>query len=318
MPVEPAKLVVGIASSALFDLREGDQIFATRGVRAYRSYQAEHKDDPLAPGIAFPFVRRLLELNEIQTNLVDVIVMSHNSPQTGLRVTRSIEHHKLPIARAVFREGCSAYSFIPAFGMSLFLSANAEDVKKAVDAGHPAGQVLHGRAFDTDHHELRVAFDFDGVLGDDSSERVFKEEGIDGFIENERTKADTPLPKGPLVGFLRGLNHIQTIEDERAENDSSYLPRLRISLVTARSTPAYERAINSLQAWGLRVDDAFFLAGLPKTPVINELKPHLFFDDQYIHLGEDLASPAVHIPFGVRNKPGDFPSAETSAGHQLS
>ena len=300
-----AKLVVGIASSALFDLTESQAVFQSEGVKAYRAYQQSRLREPLSPGIAFPFVQRLLSLNSIPGARIDVIVMSRNSPETGLRVMHSVEHHGLPITRAVFREGRSSYAFMPAFGMSLFLSANAADAAQAVANGLPAGTVLHGGVGTDDSKELRVAFDFDGVLADDSSESVYAEHGLETYTDHEREHAGEALPTGPLAPFLESLNQIQELEDELA-GAGDYSPRLRVSLVTARSAPAHERAINSLAQWGLRVDDAFFLGGLEKAPVINELAPHLFFDDQLRHLAQgDLTAPAVHVPFGVRNRPAD-------------
>ena len=93
------RLVIGIASSALFDLAKSDKVFRKKGVARYRKYQERRLDDPLAPGVAFPFIKRLLSLNDLSPDdpLVEVIVLSKNSPDTGLRVMRSIEHHALPI-----------------------------------------------------------------------------------------------------------------------------------------------------------------------------------------------------------------------------
>ena len=150
--------------------------------------------------------------------------------------------------------------------------------------------------------ELRVAFDFDGVLADDSSERVFRQEGMGRYALREAELADVPLSPGPLAPFLAGLNRIQEEETTLKSRDSGYEPRLRISLVTARSAPAHERAVNSLRAWGLKVDDAFFLGGLPKAPILEVLNPHLFFDDQRQHLDRALRTPSVHVPFGVANE----------------
>lgn len=296
-----AKLTVGLASSALFQLDESDRVFRERGKAAYLSYQREHLDDTLRPGVAFAFAERLLSLNEVPGVEVDVVVLSRNSPETGLRVMRSIEAHGLPISRAVFSEGRSPYGYMDALGMSLFLSANGDDVARAIEEGRPAGQVLHG-TLDDEGDELRVAFDFDGVLADDSAEQVFADEGLVGFQNHERELAQVAHERGPLAAFLAGLNEIQRAEDELTEQDAGYRRRLRVSIVTARSAPAHERALASLRAWGLRVDDAFFLGGLPKPPVLNVLRPHLFFDDQLSHLPADaLRTPAVHVPFGVRN-----------------
>ncbi|MDO5287941.1 MAG: 5'-nucleotidase [Actinomycetia bacterium] len=296
-----AVLTVGVASSALFDLTASDRVFTEEGLEAYRRYQDSHLEVPLEPGPAQPFVRRLLALNDVVEDAVDVIVLSRNSAETGLRVMRSVAAAGLPIHRAVFRDGLSSYDFMPALQMSLFLSANPNDVARAVAAGHPAGTVLGGTEPDTDDAGLRVAFDFDGVLADDSSERVYRTGGLPEFSRREQELAQEPLQPGPLTGFLKSLNEIQAAESRAAGDDPQYQPRLRVCLVTARSAPAHERAVTSLRAWGLRVDDAFFLGGLPKAPVLEVLRPHVFFDDQTQHLTGLRHTPSVHVPFGVAN-----------------
>ena len=116
------RLVIGVASSALFDLRKPDAVFAQDGAAAYQRYQDEHIDDPLPAGVAMPFISRLLRLNSLAPDrvddpLVDVIVMSRNSAVTGLRVMRSLEHYKVPVIRAVFTEGKSPFEYCPAFGV---------------------------------------------------------------------------------------------------------------------------------------------------------------------------------------------------------
>ncbi|MFJ3839583.1 5'-nucleotidase [Streptomyces sp. NPDC090054] len=300
------RLVVGIASSALFDLTDCDAVFRERGEDAYRAYQEVHLKDVLAKGVAFPFVRRLLSLNDLAEPpdaLVEVIILSRNDPDTGLRVMRSIEAHGLPISRAVFRQGRSPHRFMPALNMSLFLSANGADVRDAVADGMPAGHVLEtARVDDEDDPELRIAFDFDGVLAGDASERIFQNAGLDAFRAHEVRNATTPHDPGPLREFLAGINRIQRREEDERRKNPGYQPRLRVSLVTARDAPAHERAVRSLKQWGLRVNDAFFLGGIDKAPVIGALDPHIFFDDQVSHLnGTAPATPSVHIPFGVVN-----------------
>ena len=287
-------LVVGVASSALFDLDASDAVFRRDGEQKYREYQRDHLGDALAPGVAFPFIRRLLALND---------------PETGLRVMRSVEHHGLDITRAIFMQGRSPYRFMEPLRMSLFLSANGADVREAIRMGFAAGRVVgraadDGSAVDDDGGtDLRIAFDFDGVLADDSSEKLYQEGTLEAYQANESALADVPLPKGPLAAFLEKINHIQRIEDAKHDADpGGYERRVRVAVVTARSAPAHERAINSIHQWGLRVNDAFFLGGIDKGPVLGVLQPHIFFDDQRRHV--DTASrstPSVHIPFGELN-----------------
>lgn len=302
-------LVVGVASSALFDLTESHAVFEEQGEDAYRTFQETNYDVQLSPGIAFPFIKRLLALNDLRPStapLVEVIVLSRNDPETGARVMRSIETHALPMTRAVFMQGRSPYKFMPAFRMKLFLSANPRDVAEATDLGYPAGQVVGSAAAlvadDPDDLDLRIAFDFDSVLADDSAERVFDARGLDGFQEHEVEQGEVPLAPGPMRDLLGAINRIQDLEDARCSEDMRYHRRLFVSLVTARNAPAHLRAIKTLKSWGLRVNDGFFLGGWEKSAVLRILKPHIFFDDQMSHLeGTQSHVPSVHVPFGIRN-----------------
>ena len=300
-------LVIGVASSALFDLAESDAVFREQGEEQYRAYQREHLDDVLAPGVAFPFIRRLLDLNALSETerLVEVVILSRNDPETGMRVMRSVQSHGLDITRAIFMQGHAPYLYMGPLKMSLFLSANEADVREATELGFAAGHVVGRSVPDDGDSDLRIAFDFDGVLADDSAERVFQSEGLDEYQESERALAEVPLERGPMADFLEKINRIQGIEDARcvSEPQEGYQRRVRVAVVTARSAPAHERAINSIRQWGLRVNDAFFLGGLPKGPILEVLEPHIFFDDQRRHVeGASRSTPSVHIPFGEINR----------------
>ncbi|MFE6127026.1 5'-nucleotidase [Streptomyces sp. NPDC056437] len=307
------RLVVGIASSALFDLAQADAVFRDRGEEAYRAYQEEHLGDILDKGVAFPFIRRLLSLNELSPDdpLVEVIILSRNDPDTGLRVMRSIQSYGLPISRAIFMQGRSPYRFMPVLNMSLFLSANEDDVREAVALGLPAGRVLGpAMADEGDDQDLRIAFDFDGVLADDASEQVYQAGGIEDFRFHETTNAATPHDPGPLRDFLAGVNRLQRREEEQRAEDADYKIRVHVSLVTARDAPAHERPVRSVKNWGVTVNDAFFLGGIDKGTIMEVLKPHIFFDDQVGHLtGTARSTPSVHVPFGKINEP-DRPAPE--------
>lgn len=301
------RLVIGIASSALFDLAESDEVFRSKGEEVYRKYQEKNIDNPLAPGVAFPFVKRLLSLNDLSDDemgpIIEVIILSRNDPDTGLRVMKSVDHHGLAITRAIFMQGKSPYKFMPVLHMSLFLSANRTDVVEAMSRGLPAGQVLpSGYVEDDKNSDLRIAFDFDGVLADDASERIMQAEGLESFHAHESASVVAPHSPGPLHDFLKQVNQIQRREEARRTEDPEYRIRLHVSIVTARNAPSHQRAVASLKAWGVTVNDAFFLGGIDKGAVLSVLKPHIFFDDQQNHLvSTSRVAPSVHIPFGVVN-----------------
>ena len=308
MPYDLEKrLVIGLASSALFDLGEADAVFRRQGEVGYRAYQREHQNKPLAEGVAFPFIKRLLSINSIapQDPPIEVILLSRNDPDTGLRVMNSIKHYDLAITRAVFLQGRAPYVYIPAFSISLFLSADEADVRQAINAGYSAGQVLDSRHIDVVHDtELRVAFDFDGVIASDEAESVFQERReLADFHDYEMKHVDEPHNPGPLKEFLSKLSQVQQLELAYQQTDPTYTPRIRISIVTARNAPSHERVINTMRSWGIMVNEAFFLGGIDKSRVLEVLNPHIFFDDQRSHLLPAAKFlPSVHIPFGITNQ----------------
>ncbi|WP_417538491.1 5'-nucleotidase [Marinobacter sp.] len=303
-PIED-KLVIAVASSALFDLSKSDRVFREQGEKAYRKHQEANLDKPLRKGVAFPFVRRFLSINQKfpEQCPVEVVLLSRNSVITGKRVFHSIHHHGLDITRAAFLEGKSPYAYIPAFNASLFLSANAGDVSQAIDYGYAAGTVLPSKVVDDEADtELRIAFDFDGVIADDASERVYKAGSLEDFQKHETSRSQIPHSPGPLADLFRKLSHLQKLEDQALTDDPAYKRILRTAIVTARNAPSHERVITTLEHWGVDANEVFFLGGMKKDRILNVLKPHMFFDDQRSHLESDAGDiPMVHIPFGVAN-----------------
>ena len=305
-PIEK-KLVVAVSSRAVFDMEAANEVFEKQGTDAYKAYQAARLNDPFTPGVAYPFIRRLLRLNDLypERQPIEVIVLSRNDPASGQRFYRSCKHHKLNITRGAFLSGESPHPYIPAFNASIFLSANEVDVLGAIRAGQPAGLVLPAKATDDEQdRELRLAFDFDGVLIDDEAETVYKTSGgnLDLFFAHERSKAAVPHDPGPLKDLFTKIGFFQKLEAKRASEQLGYKPAVRIAIVTARNAPADERVVTTLESWGMSAAEVFFLGGIEKKRVLDVLRPHIFFDDQLAHLEPAAASiPSVYIPFGIAN-----------------
>lgn len=287
------KLVIAISSRALFDLDESNTIYENEGVEKYAAYQIQHENELLKPGIAFPLVQKLLELNT-HGDFVEIILLSRNSADTGLRIFNSIAHYKMNITRAAFTGGESPYQYVQAFGSHLFLSANPNDVKDALCAGCAAATILPSET--SSHHtdELRIAFDGDAVLFSNDSEKIFQAQGLDAFTQHEVDDAKNPLSGGPFKGFLKALQHLQK---QFPKQDCP----VRTALVTARQAPTHERVIRTLRAWDIRIDEALFLGGLSKGNFLKAFHADIFFDDQPVHC--DSASKHVataHVPNNPR------------------
>ena len=289
-------LVVAISSRALFDLEESHRVFTAEGLDAYSRYQREHEDNRLEPGVAFPLVQKLLRLNaDIAAKRVEVILLSHNSADTGLRIFNSIQHYGLDITRAAFTNGAAPWRYVEPFSADLFLSAEVKDVVQALDRGHAAAAIVPSRTAADEGRELRIAFDGDAVLFSDEAERVYQEKGLAAFAESEKAQAREPLSGGPFRHFLAALHRLQ------ADYPQESSP-IRTALVTARSAPAHERVIRTLRAWNIRIDEALFLGGLPKGQFLKTFGADIFFDDQKGHV-EAAAGyvTAGHVPHGVSN-----------------
>ena len=325
---DPDKLVVAITARALFDLEDSHGLFERDGVAVYADHQRRHENDVLEPGIAFPLVRKLLALNAHphagagKAPRVEVILLSRNSGDTGLRIFISIERHGLDIVRAVFTSGAPTYPYIQPFGAQLFLSANPESVRRALEHGVAAATILPASAQaprhaalqpaqsprvkypeqandETAHNQLRIAFDGDAVIFGDESERVSQESGLDAFAQHERERFDQPLSGGPFRDFLAALHRLQAAFP--AEDSP-----IRTALVTARSAPAHKRVILTLREWGVRLDEALFLGGRDKGPFLQAFGADIFFDDSSHNIESARRHVAAgHVPHGVSNDGGE-------------
>lgn len=301
-PSSLPELVIAISSRALFDLDASHAVYVDQGVEAYCQYQMDHEDEVLSPGVAFPLVKKLLNLNKIFDGRVSVkvVLMSRNSADTGLRIFNSIEQHQLDITRAAFTSGQSPFEYAAALGAHLFLSTESEDVGRALSAGMAGATLLpmlhqsndHGTS---GHEQLRIAFDGDAVLFSDEAEQIYQAEGLNAFEASERKSANTPLPGGPFKRFLEVLHQMQKL----AEDDSS---PIRTALFTARGAPAHERVIRTLRDWDIRIDEALFLGGLDKGAFLKAFGADIFFDDQHLHCASASKHvPTGHVPNGVVN-----------------
>lgn len=289
-------LVIAISSRALFDLDESNAVYEEEGVAGYAKYQIEHESEVLRPGVAFPLVKKLLNLNKYGA-FVEVILLSRNNADTGLRVFNSIKHYGLDIVRAAFTSGVSPHSYATAFHSHLFLSANADDVRAALAAGCAAATILPSNVEDSAKEEqVRIAFDGDAVIFSDEAERVFQAQGLAAFSASEERAARQPLGRGPLHGFLAALHCLQ-----------QQLPKekqlIRTALITARSAPTHERVVRTFRAWNIVIDEALFLGGLSKAEFLHAFRADIFFDDQALHcVAASKCVATGHVPHGCKNK----------------
>ncbi len=289
-------LVIAISSRALFDLRKSHQIFEEEGLEAYSRYQIERENEPLEVGVAFSMVKKFLALNDGGgKQKVEIVLISRNSADTGLRIFKSIEHYGLDISRAAFTGGQSSYQYVEPFDADLFLSANPSDVRRALESGVAAATILPSSVDTASSEQLKIAFDGDAVLFSDEAEQVYQQQGLQAFTDTEKTAAEKPLLGGPFKKVLSALHTIQ-------KNFAADAPPIRTALITARAAPTHERVIKTLRAWDIRIDESYFLGGMDKGKFLRAFGADIFFDDQHSHC--DSASqhvPTGHVPHGITN-----------------
>lgn len=278
------RLVIGITSTALFDLTESQEVFKAniKNKEAYYEYTLKHENVTLDQGTGFQLVRALLAINKPQSErLIEVVLISKNDADTGFRVSKSIQHHKLDVRCGAFTGGGDQYPFLESFACDLFLSTNLEEVRRAQKEGFPAA-LLYGLPGKTDlgTEEVRIAFDGDCVLFSDETQKVYERDDINGAVDYEKQMRSTPLEPGPFKPFLDAVSRIQK---KFGPNECP----IKTYLVTARQLELCTRPILTLRSWGIRLDKSFYLAGLEKWHVLNVLRPHIFFDDQEENL-EDI------------------------------
>lgn len=300
----PRPFVISVSSRALFDLETENKIFVEQGEAAFEEWQAKHRDELLKPGPAFGLVKKLLDINNrlpAGARQFKVVLMSRNSSETGMRVLKAVEHYGLHIETTVFTSGVSVSKYLTAAKVDLMLSSNPEEVRRAIARGMGAAEIVpHPISELNEHDKIHLAFDGDAVLFDDEAERVYKDKGLRGFRDHEVQNASKPLLKGPIAQFLEVIHAVQQVFPNKSECP------FRTALVTARGLQAMERPINTLNSWGIRVDETISCGGEEKGPFLKAFGADLFFDDSRKNVESSInySIPGAHVPFGVRNEAG--------------
>lgn len=281
---EATPLVIATSSSALFELSQSDSIYREKGVTAYAEYQKKHENKCLEPGYGFKLISKILSINkkimakfELNKPVIEVILLSRNSADTGLRVFNSIREHKLEITRASFCSGLSPVIYGKPFNCQLFLSKNQEDVNEFISHGLGAATIYASTESEASNDALHIAFDGDAVIFNDASEKINEKKGLKAFQRNEKKHAKTPLDPGPFQPFLTALSYIQKNYVNLDEDDTL---NIKTALFTARSAPAHERVILTLRKWGVHLDNCVFMGGQDKGPFLKEFQADIFFDDK--------------------------------------
>lgn len=305
-PPPPPILTIAVSSRALFHMEDGNAIWEKKGQAAFNAYMREKENDPLRPGTAFPLVRKLLALNKDPNRpLVNVVILSRNSPDAGVRILKSVEHYGLKMAQAMFSQGSDRFRYVSAVGAQLFLSGNHADVHKAISNGIAAATITPKETAHMEDPTIKIAFDGDSVLFGSESDDAYRSLGLEHFINHENENRSIPMQGGPFKDFVMALKQVQ-------EAFPTGECPLKLALVTARGIQSHERVFTTLRDWGLTLDEVMFCGGTAKGPILKAFGADIFFDDTQSNLNSaldyDIAS--GHVPFGA----GGIPATPGSPG----
>jgi 5'-nucleotidase len=296
------KLVVAVSSRALFDLESENRIFEDKGLDEYYKYQLENENTPPKKGTGYRLIENLLKINQYfddNQKQVEIIILSKNNASISLRITNAIDKYALDIQRTAWTSGSDISTYLKAFKVDLFLSANDSDVINAIQSGTAAAKILptNENIRNSIGNQVRIAFDGDAVLFSEESELVYKKHGLEEFIRHEEQNRDNPLKQGP---FAKLLLIISALQSKFKDKESP----IRTALVTARGAPTHKRVIKTLNVWGVKIDEAFFLGGSDKYEVLQAFGADIFFDDQDVHL--NLSSGVVPSAKVIHKSIEDF------------
>src|SRR5690606_34083690 len=179
----------------------------SEAIKEFRDYMAERENDPLSIGAGYPLIKALLNLNNycndcegqssgIDTPLVEVVIVSKSSPDTGIQVLNAIREHGLTISRSAFISGSPIAPYIKDFKVDLCVTINRADAQHVAVTNLVAYAILDATpltTYELDTKQLRIVFDGDAVLFDDSGELLYKQKGLRAFHERDAEMRDLPI-----------------------------------------------------------------------------------------------------------------------------
>jgi 5'-nucleotidase len=305
-------LVIGLSSRALLNLEKEDVVFKEQGVEAFIQYQRENQDVLIPKGVAFGLVKSLSALNSQfaaeSPAAVQVVIISRNHPDCGVRILRSLTSYGLEIPMAAFTGGGPVIPELKIFNVDLFLSYEENDVIEAVKAGVSAAKIFGGPGYEdrAENAAPLLAFDGDSTLFSNEGDLAFARGGMEEFRRLEFSNSAVPLKEGPMYRFVQALAEIQRLAP--ISN-----PPFRMVLVTARNFPFMQRPIETLRSWGIRFDKAYLIGNMKKSNVLRSLHAVMFFDDNLKHCADAAEFGPVSLVLNPEIVPVVAPIATASA-----
>uniref|UniRef100_H3A3Y9 5'-nucleotidase, cytosolic IA n=1 Tax=Latimeria chalumnae TaxID=7897 RepID=H3A3Y9_LATCH len=306
LPRVPSKdtedaLVIAVSSRALFNMEKEHQLFLEKGKEAYVQYQIANEDNPLPEGTAFAFIKMshkilswiFMPRMRIFFNKSMPMIFNIVEQRACYKQRSALRTLCLDISRFCFVSDEDSTNYLKPNEVKLFLSADKTDVVNSLKKAFPPAHLI--LCFqDPSKTTLGSERDSEVTLTNLCRPRI-QEPGFHCKIQFLQYKAFTNknLTLGPLKNFAVHLGKLRKKFGYEGSPLATYL-------VTARSGwDTGLRIIRTLREWGLEVDEAFFMAGASKGPILSAIQPHIYFDDSLhnIQRAQDVGAPATLEPF---------------------
>ncbi|XP_034392010.1 cytosolic 5'-nucleotidase 1A [Cyclopterus lumpus] len=227
-------------------------------------FGGDDDDDVSGVGVAFPLLQalqrvnqRLLEKDPAESLLFDVVLITTDSQQQqqSSRIVSSTRHHGLEVSRFCFSSQEDFIESLLTNNVQLFLSTDRNEALQASQQGVLSALLDRQGA---PSEQLRVMLCGDAVVRPDAG--------------------PAPVSRPAAESFSSRLG-------EMRRRFGALDSPLSIVLVTSSGDrESCGVALRTLRSRGLGVDEAYCLAGAPRSPILSLLRPHFLLGDGVIGL----------------------------------
>jgi hypothetical protein len=318
------ELVIAFTVGSIIDTKKAEEVFKEKGTKAYHEILEKHreKNSIFKPGPALGTMMGLRRLNDaIPDDVLKIrfVLVSKIDPNPHIHAVlmdsmrHYFEENKVEMNynygfdMISLTGGEDVTPFLKAVDTDLVFTTSQDSAKELFVAGMNSVCVenvdseTNAELYEKRNGDIVLFSDFDGVMGDADSEKVFqkaiveKVEPIGAFLDHESSLKDIPMELGPLGRTIQKLSRAVKYQKQiQMKSGQKQDIEVKIVVVTARSGQAMDRFFNTLSYHNIEISQAHMLQGTNKNNILSILgkmnhgKTLLFFDDSKTHYTRSL------------------------------
>lgn len=303
-------LIISFSAGSLFDMKDAEDIFKKNGIRAYRNYLKDMEDNNeiFGPGPALGLYNSFKNLSKmIDEDLLKIDFVLITRVPVNLRAFWSSYEYYIDDIDEFNRISCGnehSADLNVSFGVDLAITTSKETAELLHEKNVSSLYIPNISKENNEELYKRkdggvfLISDFDGVISDSKSERIYQEakkrgdrNPIDTFSSYELENSEIPMELGPIGKVIKKLsiiieeNQNYKLENNTTENKYPF----DSTIITARGGEVRKRFLNTLMAHNISVGSFHMMSGINKNNPLNTLKSKvkdmnlLFIDDGEIH-----------------------------------